>query len=132
MPVINVRRGDFRPGDQVQLTDEKGRRHRLVLAAGQAFHTHRGAVAHDDLIGQPEGSVVKASGGTLYVALRPLLADYTVSMANGSDHDPSKCEPGGMESAMDLDTALKLASAQPVGGPILTNPPNWVQTGPKS
>jgi tRNA (adenine57-N1/adenine58-N1)-methyltransferase len=84
VPVINVRRGDFRPGDQVQLTDEKGRRHRLVLAAGQAFHTHRGAVAHDDLIGQPEGSVVKASGGTLYVALRPLLADYTVSMARGA------------------------------------------------
>jgi tRNA (adenine57-N1/adenine58-N1)-methyltransferase len=84
VPVINARRGEFRPGDQVQLTDEKGRRHRLVLAEGQAFHTHRGAVAHDDLIGQPEGSVVKASGGTQYVALRPLLADYTVSMARGA------------------------------------------------
>ena len=84
MPVINARRGEFRPGDQVQLTDEKGRRHRLVLSAGQAFHTHRGAVAHDDLIGQPEGSVVKASGGTQYVALRPLLADYTVSMPRGA------------------------------------------------
>jgi tRNA (adenine57-N1/adenine58-N1)-methyltransferase len=66
------------------LTDEKGRKHRLVLSAGQAFHTHRGSVAHDDLIGQPEGSVVKASGGTQYIALRPLLADYTVSMARGA------------------------------------------------
>jgi tRNA (adenine57-N1/adenine58-N1)-methyltransferase len=82
--VINARRGPFEPGDQVQLTDEKGRRHRLVLAVGQAFHTHRGSIAHDDLIGQPEGSVVRASGGTPYVALRPLLADYTVSMARGA------------------------------------------------
>jgi len=78
------RRGPFRPGDQVQLTDEKGRRHRLVLAAGKAFHTHRGSIAHDDLIGQQEGSLVRASSGALYVALRPLLADFTVSMARGA------------------------------------------------
>jgi tRNA (adenine57-N1/adenine58-N1)-methyltransferase len=84
MPVINVQRGPFGPGDQVQLTDEKGRRHRLVLSAGHAFHTHRGSVAHDDLIGQPEGSVVRASGGSQYIALRPLLADYTLSMARGA------------------------------------------------
>ncbi len=82
--MIKQRRGPFQPGDQVQLTDEKGRRHRLVLTMGHAFHTHRGSVAHDDLIGQPEGSVVRASGGTQYIALRPLLADYTVSMARGA------------------------------------------------
>jgi tRNA (adenine57-N1/adenine58-N1)-methyltransferase catalytic subunit len=82
--VINQSRGPLRPGDQVQLTDEKGRRHRLVLVVGQAFHTHRGSVAHDDLIGQPEGSVVRASSGAQYIALRPLLADYTVSMARGA------------------------------------------------
>jgi tRNA (adenine57-N1/adenine58-N1)-methyltransferase catalytic subunit len=82
--VINQRHGAFRPGDQVQLTDEKGRRHKLVLTMGHAFHTHRGSVAHDDLIGQPEGSVVRASGGTQYIALRPLLADYTVSMSRGA------------------------------------------------
>ena len=82
--MINQRRGPFQPGDQVQLTDEKGRRHRVVLSIGHAFHTHRGSVAHDDLIGQPEGSVVRASGGTQYIALRPLLADYTVSMSRGA------------------------------------------------
>jgi tRNA (adenine57-N1/adenine58-N1)-methyltransferase len=82
--VITQRRGPFEVGDQVQLTDPKGRRNRVVLVAGQAFHTHRGSVAHDDLIGQPEGVVVRASAGTLYVALRPLLADYTVSMSRGA------------------------------------------------
>jgi len=68
----------------VQLTDEKGRKHKLVLAAGRSFHTHRGSIAHDDLIGMDEGTVVRASGGTPYIALRPLLADYTVSMARGA------------------------------------------------
>jgi tRNA (adenine57-N1/adenine58-N1)-methyltransferase catalytic subunit len=82
--VITHPRGPFAPGDQVQLTDEKGRQHRLVLASGKSFHTHRGSVAHDDLIGQPEGSVVLSAGGTAYVALRPLLADYTLSMSRGA------------------------------------------------
>jgi tRNA (adenine57-N1/adenine58-N1)-methyltransferase len=82
--VIRQPRGPFAPGDQVQLTDPKGRRHRLVLEPGRSFHTHRGTLAHDDLIGRQEGSVLVSSGGTAYVALRPLLADYTLSMARGA------------------------------------------------
>lgn len=78
------RRGPLTAGDQVQLTDPKGRQHLVVLAVGTLFHTHRGTVAHDDLIGQPEGSVVRSSGGTPYVALRPLLADYTLAMKRGA------------------------------------------------
>jgi tRNA (adenine57-N1/adenine58-N1)-methyltransferase len=82
--VISQPRGPFAPGDQVQLTDPKGRRHRLVLEAGRSFHTHRGSLAHDDLIGSPEGSVLVSTAGISYVALRPLLADYTLSMSRGA------------------------------------------------
>jgi len=82
--VITHPRGPFAAGDQVQLTDPKGRQHRLVLTAGKSFHTHRGSISHDDLIGQPEGSVVVSAGGTAYVALRPLLADFAVSMPRGA------------------------------------------------
>jgi tRNA (adenine57-N1/adenine58-N1)-methyltransferase len=78
------RRGPFAAGDQVQLTDPKGRMHQIVLAPGGTFHTHRGQLSHDDLIGAPEGSVVTAVGGTAYVALRPLLADYTLAMKRGA------------------------------------------------
>jgi tRNA (adenine57-N1/adenine58-N1)-methyltransferase len=81
---MRQRRGPFAPGDQVQLTDPKGRKHLVVLQAGRTFHTHRGGLAHDDLIGAPEGSVVKSSAGTPYVALRPLLADFTLSMSRGA------------------------------------------------
>jgi tRNA (adenine57-N1/adenine58-N1)-methyltransferase len=82
--VIKQPRGPFEPGDQIQLTDPKGHQHRLILTPGRTFHTHRGAVAHDDLIGQPEGSLVTSAGGTSYIALRPLLSDYTLSMARGA------------------------------------------------
>src|SRR5262249_36281517 len=82
--VIRPRRGPFTPGDQVQLTDPKGRQHLVVLQPGKSFHTHRGSLAHDDLIGRPEGSVVRSSGGTPYVALRPLLADFTLAMTRGA------------------------------------------------
>jgi tRNA (adenine57-N1/adenine58-N1)-methyltransferase catalytic subunit len=77
-------RGPFAAGDQVQLTDPKGRMHQIVLQPGGTFHTHRGSLRHDDLIGAPEGSVVIATSGTAYVALRPLLADYTLAMKRGA------------------------------------------------
>jgi tRNA (adenine57-N1/adenine58-N1)-methyltransferase catalytic subunit len=78
--LITHPRGPFAVGDQVQLTDPKGRQHRLMLTPGKTFHTHRGALRHDDLIGKPEGSLVTSAGGTPYVAFRPLLADYALAM----------------------------------------------------
>jgi tRNA (adenine57-N1/adenine58-N1)-methyltransferase len=78
------RRGPFAQGDLVQLTDPRGRRHSLTLEPGKVFHTHRGGIAHDDLIGTPEGSVVHATGGTAYLALRPLLSDFVLSMPRGA------------------------------------------------
>ena len=75
---------DLAPGDIVQITDDKGRHHTLVLASGATFHTHRGSIDHDDLIGHPEGIVVRTSGGTPYVALRSLLEDFVLSMPRGA------------------------------------------------
>jgi len=71
-------------GDRVQLTDPKGRHHQIILRDDGVFHSHKGALKHDDLIGAPEGSIVTSSGGTTYVALRPLLADYTLAMKRGA------------------------------------------------
>ncbi len=83
-PTIAPRGGPFRPGDRVQLTDPKGRRYTLTLEEGGQYHTHRGGLAHDDLIGKPEGSVIVSPVGTPYLALRPLLADYVLSMPRGA------------------------------------------------
>ncbi|WP_432844700.1 tRNA (adenine-N1)-methyltransferase [Amycolatopsis sp. CA-161197] len=76
--------GPFRAGDRVQLTDSKGRHYTLTLVEGGEYHTHRGALAHDELIGLPEGSVVTSAGGSNYLALRPLLPDYVLSMPRGA------------------------------------------------
>ena len=78
------RRGPFRPGDLVQLTDPKGRMHTITLHEGREFHTHKGALAHDELIGRPEGIVVTSTAGTPYLALRPLLQDFVLSMPRGA------------------------------------------------
>ena len=83
-PDLPARGGPFRAGDRVQLTDPKGRHYTLTLQAGGQYHTHRGGLAHDDLIGKPEGSLVVSPVGTPYLALRPLLADYVLSMPRGA------------------------------------------------
>jgi len=79
-----ARRGPLRAGDRVQLTDPKGRMHTITLQPGHAFHTHRGMFGHDELIGRPEGWVVRNTAGVEYLALRPLLADYVLSMPRGA------------------------------------------------
>lgn len=84
MSVEARRHGPFAVGDTVQLSDSKGRRHTITLQAGGTFHTHRGALSHDALIGADEGTVVHMDSGAAYLAVRPLLADYTLRMRRGA------------------------------------------------
>lgn len=74
----------FAAGDRVQLTDTKDRKHTIVLEAGRSFFTNHGSIAHDALIGLPEGSTVASTGNMVYLALRPLLADFVLSMPRGA------------------------------------------------
>ncbi len=78
------RTGPFAIGDRVQLTDAKGRHYTMILTPGSEFHTHRGALTHDSVIGLPEGSVVKSANGDAFLVLRPLLVDYVMSMPRGA------------------------------------------------
>jgi tRNA (adenine57-N1/adenine58-N1)-methyltransferase catalytic subunit len=79
-----VRTGTLQVGERITLSDPKGRRHSIVLAAGAVFHTAKGGIEHDDLIGGPEGVVVTSTGGVGYLALRPLLSNFTVTMPRGA------------------------------------------------
>jgi len=76
--------GPFAVGDRVQLTGPRGRLNTVTLQAGGEFHTHRGVVKHDTIIGQPDGTVVAATNGDAYLALRPLLSDFVMSMPRGA------------------------------------------------
>jgi tRNA (adenine57-N1/adenine58-N1)-methyltransferase len=68
----------------VQLTDAKGRHYTMLLTPGGEFHTHRGIIALDAVLGLPEGSVVKSTSGDQFLVLRPLLVDYVMSMPRGA------------------------------------------------
>jgi tRNA (adenine57-N1/adenine58-N1)-methyltransferase len=76
--------GPFRSGDRVQLTDPKGRVNTITLQPGKLYHSHKGSIPHEEIIGSPEGSVFRSSGGTDYLAFRPLLADYALRMPRGA------------------------------------------------
>lgn len=76
--------GPFREGDRVQLTGPKNRLHTVTLREDGELHTHHGVLRHRDLIGLPDGSVVANSSGHDYLALRPLLRDFAMSMPRGA------------------------------------------------
>lgn len=86
MSADNLRRpsGPFRVGDRVQLTGPRGRLNTITLEAGGEFHTHRGILAHNSIIGLPDGSVVRSTVDDEYLALRPLLSDFVMSMPRGA------------------------------------------------
>ncbi|MEY4498008.1 MAG: hypothetical protein RJA40_113 [Actinomycetota bacterium] len=82
--VPSANQGTFVAGDRVQLTDQKGKIYSITITPGKEWHTHKGWIVHDDLIGLPEGSVVSTSAGLKFTAFIPLLTDYVLSMPRGA------------------------------------------------
>ena len=78
------KQGYFQAGDRIQLTDPKGKLYSFTITPGKEWHTHKGWITHDDLIGLPEGSVVSTTAGLKFTAFIPLLADYVLSMPRGA------------------------------------------------
>ena len=76
--------GPFQPGDRVQLTDAKRRHFTLILTPGEKFHTHKGEILHDQIIGMDEGSVIRSSLGADYLLFRHLMVDHVLSMPRGA------------------------------------------------
>lgn len=80
----SIDRSLFQVGDRVQLTDAKGKMHSITLQLNQEWHTHNGWLVHNEIIGLPEGSVVETTGGLKFLAFKPLLSDYVLSMPRGA------------------------------------------------
>jgi tRNA (adenine57-N1/adenine58-N1)-methyltransferase catalytic subunit len=74
----------FQDGEQVLLIDQRGKRHLIVLRKSETFHSDRGWIPHDAIVGQPEGSWVRSSLGLRYLAVRPTLAEYVLEMPRGA------------------------------------------------
>jgi tRNA (adenine57-N1/adenine58-N1)-methyltransferase len=71
-------------GEKALLLDSKKRRYLIDLAEDGEFHSHAGFVSHSDIIGQPEGVVVRSTKGSEYIALRPTLEDFVIEMPRGA------------------------------------------------
>jgi tRNA (adenine57-N1/adenine58-N1)-methyltransferase catalytic subunit len=74
----------FQDGEQTLLIDQRGKRHLIFLRKGETFHSDRGWIPHDAIIGQPDGSWHRSSKGTRYLALRATLAEYVLDMPRGA------------------------------------------------
>jgi len=53
----------------------------IKAEAGKSFHTHKGFIKFDDLIGKEYGSTIHSSLGFEFTALKPLLHDYIMKSA---------------------------------------------------
>lgn len=74
----------FQNGEHVLLIDQRGKRHLFILRKGETFHSDRGWIPHDAIIGHSDGRWLRSSLGTRYLALRPTLAEYVLEMPRGA------------------------------------------------
>ena len=63
-------------GDLVQLSASQIKFFIFPLKSGQIFQSHRGIIAHDDLIGKPWGSQVISHQGSPFYLLQPGLFEF--------------------------------------------------------
>jgi len=76
----NLRSTHTQVGDIVQLVGLRHKHFIFPLVAGGSFHTHRGLVKHDDLIGLPWGSQVFSHLGSPFFLLQPALGDLLIDL----------------------------------------------------
>ncbi|MFO0731757.1 MAG: hypothetical protein U0231_07890 [Nitrospiraceae bacterium] len=69
--------------ERIHLVDKKGRQYALTLKAGETYQYSGQTIAHDELIGKPDGSVVTLSRGKRFLALRPTFGEYVLKMPRG-------------------------------------------------
>jgi tRNA (adenine57-N1/adenine58-N1)-methyltransferase len=74
----------FSSGERIHLVDQKRRQYTLTLKAGETYQFSGQRIAHDALIGRPDGSIVTLSGGKKMVALRPTFGEYVLKMPRGA------------------------------------------------
>jgi tRNA (adenine57-N1/adenine58-N1)-methyltransferase len=63
-------------GDNVLLYLDSRRTYLVKIRKGESFHTHKGFINFDDLIGKEYGTTVQSSLGVEFIVLKPLLRDY--------------------------------------------------------
>jgi len=68
-------------GDFILLYLKQRKDYLIRVEAGKTFHTHKGFIKFDDVIGKPYGTRIVSSLGHEFVALKPQLRDYVMKSA---------------------------------------------------
>ena len=76
----NLSSTQAQPGDLALLVGLRHKHFIFPLLPGGSYHTHRGILYHDDLIGKPWGSQVFSHQGSPFFMLQPSLADLLVDL----------------------------------------------------
>jgi tRNA (adenine57-N1/adenine58-N1)-methyltransferase len=76
----NLNTTHSQPGDLALLVGLRHKHFIFPLVPGGTFHTHRGILIHDELIGKPWGSQVFSHQGSPFFMLQPSLADLLVDL----------------------------------------------------
>ena len=76
----NLNTTHSQPGDLALLVGLRHKHFIFPLIPGGSFHTHRGILVHDELIGKPWGSQVFSHQGSPFFMLQPSLADLLVDL----------------------------------------------------
>jgi tRNA (adenine57-N1/adenine58-N1)-methyltransferase len=100
----------FEAGERVLLVDGRGRRYLVRLQEGATFHFHGGRVAHDAVIGSPEGTEVASTTGSKLICLRPTMADFVLEMPRGAQVVYPK-DAGAILVAADVGPGVRVLEA---------------------
>ena len=71
-------------GDSLVLYDRRRRRYMITLRRGGTSDLRGGRIAHDELLGRPEGGTVRSTRGERFLVLRPTLGEFVLEMPRGA------------------------------------------------
>ncbi len=74
----------FADGERVHLIDRKERHYPLTLRKGKVFQFSGETIAHDDIIGREDGTIVAFSRGSQFIVVKPTLAEHILKMPRGA------------------------------------------------
>ncbi len=71
-------------GDYVLIYLDARRTYMIKMQAGQTFHTHKGYLKLDEVIGKEYGEPIKSSMGIYFTTLKPSLTDYIMKSSRNT------------------------------------------------
>jgi len=71
-------------GDNVLIYLDARRTYMIKVQSGQTFHTHKGYLKLDELIGKEYGEPIKSSLGINFATLKPALTDYIMKSSRNT------------------------------------------------